>query len=344
MDEKISQEAIGSYANRYAEKILLGFFASRGKASGKDILSLCNVHQVNLFVIRELFRAWKEESARQKSAYFDYENDEVAEALNNFMGILSNHISVDQVHLTPLLNEAVRQTLMLIFNPYDFYSVLITAKNNRLDVAAFREEIRYLKVNRLPLERMLGKLEEKKIQEIPGNEAFAVLDQILEEVNFTPEDVEDYVRKFSSVIYLDPAAFFVPREQNKNAPIPKPNAVTDAEVTRTVEVKAHHEEKNDEATRQTLNDKLNSAKQPAVIDSFQKIQKIKESLSINQKFMFTKVLFYGDFESFSRAVDDLDKLGNIDEALQYLETQSSAWDRECREFHEFMEMVEKRFS
>ena len=343
MDEKISQEAIGLYANRYAEKILHGFFASHQKASGKDILSLCNVHQVNLFVIRELFRAWKEESARQKSAYFDYENDEVAEALNNFMGILSNHISVDQAHLTPLLHEAVRQTLMLIFNPYDFYSVLITAKDNRLDVAAFREEIRYLKVNRLPLERMLVKLEEKKIHEIPGNEAFAVLDQILEEVNFTPEDVEDYIRKFSSVIYLDPAAFFVPREQGKNEPLRKMKAVNVAEVT-SVEFSPSHEEKNDAVARPTLNDRLNNAKQPAVIDSFQKIQKIKESLSINQKFMFTKVLFYGDFESFSRAVDDLDKLDTMDEALQYLATQSSAWDRECREFHEFMEMVEKRFS
>jgi hypothetical protein len=30
-------------------------------------------------------------------------------------------------------------------------------------------------------------------------------------------------------------------------------------------------------------------------------------------------------------------------ALQYLETQSASWDRESREFHEFMEMVEKRF-
>jgi hypothetical protein len=60
--------------------------------------------------------------------------------------------------------------------------------------------------------------------------------------------------------------------------------------------------------------------------------------------MFTKVLFYGDFESFSKAIDDLDQLPDMDAALQYLEKQSANWDRESKEFHEFMEMVEKRFA
>ncbi len=329
MDEKISLEAIGTYADRYSEKVLQGFFASREKASGKDILSLCNVHQVNLFVVRELFKAWKEETARQKSIFFDYDHQEVKEALTIFMGVLSNHISVDRIAMAGLLNVAVRQTLLLIFNPYDFYSVLISGKENRLDLTSFREELKYLRINRTPLERLLTKLDERKINEIPGNEAFAVLDQILEEVNFTPEDVEDYVRKFSSTIYLDPAAFFVSRETQEE-PVqpsqPKPVAV------------------ENEPSPPTLNDKLNHTRQPALIDSFQKIASIKESLNINQKFMFTKVLFYGDFESFSRAVDDLDKLASMDEALHYLESHSSGWDRESREFHEFMEMVERRFA
>ena len=59
--------------------------------------------------------------------------------------------------------------------------------------------------------------------------------------------------------------------------------------------------------------------------------------------MFTKVLFYGDFESFSRAIDELDQLPDMDSAMAFLEKQSATWDRESREFHEFMEMVEKRF-
>jgi hypothetical protein len=31
-------------------------------------------------------------------------------------------------------------------------------------------------------------------------------------------------------------------------------------------------------------------------------------------------------------------------AITYLERHSSDWDRDSKEFHEFMEMVEKRFA
>ena len=80
-------------------------------------------------------------------------------------------------------------------------------------------------------------------------------------------------------------------------------------------------------------------------DNFQKIGKIKDSLTINQKFMFTKVLFHGDFELFSKAIEQLDRQDNMKGAMRYLENEhSSTWDKESEEFHEFMELVEKRFA
>jgi hypothetical protein len=81
------------------------------------------------------------------------------------------------------------------------------------------------------------------------------------------------------------------------------------------------------------------------VDSFRKIERIKDSLTINQKFMFTKVLFHGDFELFSKAIDRLDQLDTLNAALRYLEEEyASTWDRDSEEFHEFMELVEKRFA
>ena len=68
-------------------------------------------------------------------------------------------------------------------------------------------------------------------------------------------------------------------------------------------------------------------------------------MTINQKFMFTKVLFHGDFELFSDAIEHLDKLDSIKAAIRYIEDQhASAWDHDSEEFHEFMELVEKRFA
>lgn len=339
MDEKISLEAIALYGDTYAEKVVKGFFAGKDQITGKEILSLCNVQQINLFVIREIFRAWKEETKKQKSIFFDNEHPEVKEALQNYMSIVSNHILIDQSYFTPLLKKATSQSLLLIFNPYDFYSMVITGINNKLDVASFREELKYIKVNKAPLERMLQKLEEKNVRELPGNEAFAILDEILEEVNFTPEDVDGYIAKFSEVVPLNPERFYVarPNENVKNTTATPPPSPPSPPSPPAVP------QPRQEPVA-SVNEQVNTSRPQAVMDNLGKISRIKDHLSINQKFMFTKVLFYGDFDSFSRAIEDIDQLPDMKAAVNYLERHSSAWDRDSKEFHEFMEMIERRFA
>jgi hypothetical protein len=329
MDEKISLEAIALYGDSYADKVLKQFFTGKDQITGKEILSFSSVNQINLFILRDIFKNWKEETRKQKSPYFDNDHPEVKEALANYMSIVSNHILVDQAYFGPLVKKAVSQTLLVIFNPYDFFSMLITGKNNKLEVAPFREEIKYLKINKAPLERMLEKLEEKKVRELPGNEAFAILDLILEEVNFNPEDVDGYIQKFSEVLPLNPERFYVSQTpKHKTSPPPPERKI----------------ERNEPlGSGASVHEKLTSSQQPALMDNLRKIASIKESLSINQKFMFTKVLFYGDFDSFSRAIDEIDKLTDFNSAVKYLEQHSSSWDKESPEFREFMEMVEKRF-
>jgi hypothetical protein len=363
MDEKISLEAISLYGDSYAEKVLKGFFSSKEKITGQEILSLCTIQQINLFIARELFRSWKEETRKLKSSYFDYEHPDVKEALADFMGVLSQHISIGQMHFNPLLKKAVSQTLMVVFDPYDFFSILVSGKNNKLEVAAFREEIKYLKINKAPLDRLLQRLEEKNIQDLPGNEAFALLDQILEEVNFTPEDVESFIEKFSEVIPLDPARFYIakntptpipvqpikpvpaPSAAATSSPAPAPVATPKVNQPRVNQPReAVPQQPAQPQTKPSINDKLSNVPRQAVVDNFKKISKIKDNLTINQKFMFTKVLFHGDFELFSKAIDDLDRKDNMKGAMAYLEDNYGDWDQESEEFHEFMELVEKRFS
>lgn len=351
MDEKISLEAISLYGDGYSEKILKGFFSSKDKISGPEILSLCSIQQINLFIARELFKSWKDETRKLKSSFFDYEHEDVKDALATFMSVLSQHISIDSVHFNPLLKKAVTQTLLVIFDPYDFFSIMVSGKNNKLEVAPFREEIKYLKINKAPLERLLQRLDEKNVQEIAGNEAFALLDQILEEVNFTPEDVDEYIEKFSAVLPLDPARFYVAKnavpktevriQELKPAPTPAPPP---PKVNQPKQNVVQQQPAAPSTAKPSINEKLGNTPRPTIVDGLKKITKIKDNLTINQKFMFTKVLFHGDFELFSKAIDDLDRKDNMKGALAYLEDNYGDWDKESEEFHEFMELVEKRFN
>ncbi len=316
MEDKISQQAINDYSEQYTRKLLDRFYAQKDFINGQEILTLSEVEQVNLFIVQSLFRTWKSEIQKNRSVYFDYEAAAVLEAQHNLMNVLSRHIKVSRKHLEPLLQQAVMQTLNDVLNPYDFFSKLITSHNNELHLETFKEELKYLKLNKAPLLRLSQILQEQKIQNISGNEAFSILDTILEDLNFTPEDIDPLLQKFSIIEPVSMEMLYEKKAKPPAKPAEPAKQMTGAHVK---EVKT-------------------------LADDFQKINVIRESLTINQKFMFTKSLFGGDFELFSETINALDKKNSFDEAIEYLEEHLTQWDQESEEFHEFMELIEKRFN
>lgn len=323
MDEKISSQAIGQYSKHYASKLADPFFSKKETISGPDILTLCEVKQVNMFIIRELMHAWKQESEKLKSPYFDYQAPAVQEALLQFQNTLSNFISVSRNDFVPLLETAVAKTIYLIMAPYDFYSeTLDRYGKGYLKTEYLKGEVKYLRINQAPLERLVAKLQEQKIDVLTGNEAFGMLDSILEEVNFTPEDFEGHLGQFSKLVPLRVERLFEVRPSAKQPEVKK------AEPSLVISVPITQENKP------TLAENL----------ARQKTAKLKDSLTINQKFMFTKILFKGDFEIFSETIDRLDSFETLNHALAFLGDHYLDWDRESEEYEEFLEVLEKRFS
>jgi len=322
MEEKISLKAIDQYSNFFASKLADGFFLKNEKITGKEILSLSEIKQVNLFAVRELMRLWNAEHEKWRSPFFNYDSAEVREIEAQFKNALSNNILIAKIDFLPLLKAAVSQTLFLVLAPYDFYANILDQKKGIVKTDELKNENRYIKINQKPLEKLVEKLELRKADAIMGNEAFGMLDHILEEVNFTPEDVEGYIAAFSKVVPLKIESLFEVKEV-KPSPLseikpvvkepPKPVAVNN------VAVNNNGEEKKNEF-------------------------RIKDSLTINQKFMFTKMLFSGDFEIFSEAIERLDNLDNIKQANNYINDNYPHWDRESDEFEEFMAVVHRKFS
>jgi hypothetical protein len=330
MDERLSLKAVDDYSDDYSSKVTASFFAAKERITGSEILTLCPVQQVNLFVIRELLHAWKHEGQKLRSPYFDYTNPEVAEALNKFQNLLSNNISISKENFQPLLKKAVSRSIYLIVDPYDFFSDILDRHGNEsVKTEELKNEIKYLKINKPPLERLVQRLEEKKQSEIKGNEAFGLLDQILEEVNFTPEDVEGYINQFSAVVPL-PLEKLYERKAEVKPEVKRIDAIIPA-----APQPAANTVKTEPAKKEVKH---------TVADNFQKIGRIKDSLTINQKFMFTKILFSGDFEIFTQAVERIDTLDNLRQAMNYLDQNYPEWDKESEEYEEFIELIEKRFA
>jgi hypothetical protein len=363
MDERLSLKAVEDYSEEFASKVAASFFLKKDKITGPEILKLSSIHQVNLFVIRELLRAWHHEGQKLRSPYFDYNAPEVKEEMERFQNVLSNHILITRENFQPLLKKAVSQTLYLIIDPYDFFSDALDRQGStHVRVSDLRNDIRYMRINKPPLERLVQRVDEKKLESIPGKEAFALLDQILEEVNFTPEDVEGYISQFSQVLPIRVDQLYEKKAAPPAPPVvqPKTEPVQNVQSTVTMtpapkpqpqvtapQVVVPKPPINQPVTQPVLKTPepvLKKEGKPTLADNFKKISSIRDSLTINQKFMFTKMLFKGDFEIFSQAVEKLDRLDNLNQAMKYFEENYPEWDKESEEYEEFLELIGKRFA
>lgn len=319
MEEKINRKAIETYAQAFAGQMCETFFSKSEKINGPEILTFTPIKQVNLFVLRDLMMMWKNESEKWRNPYFDFDSPEVVDVINQLKNVISNHILIARRDFQPLVKEAAIQTLSLLLSPYDFFANVLDRQGKSLvRIAELKNDVKYLKINQAPLEKLLSKMEENKSEILPSNEALALLDHILEEVNFTPEDIDGYLNSFAKILPLSASDFFEPVIVNTPA---QPLVAKETPVAK-------------EQTVRTLADNL--AKQKGFL--------IKENLTINQKFMFTKILFSGDFEIFSEAINRLDRFDNFNQAIKFIRENFPHWDLESEEYEEFIEILQKRFS
>lgn len=132
MQRKLNDSFIDKYCSAFSEKISSVFFENKGTITGKEILSITPSKQVNFFILKILFTSWQEEMKKLESPYFNFKDAEVRKAMIGFMNSLSQKIEVDKTHFTPLLREALRDTLGLIAVPADYLEMELNGRGEQI--------------------------------------------------------------------------------------------------------------------------------------------------------------------------------------------------------------------
>jgi hypothetical protein len=316
MESKLNHQAIDAYSKAFAKKVTQSFFNEHSHINGQQILSLCEFNQINLIVLKNLFRKWKKENAKLQSPYFNYQNDEVKKAMKAFMNALSKHIHIKKEHFEPLLRESVRDTILLVFSPYDFFSKEINQRDDsRLRLADLHDLSKYIKVNDFLLDGLIRQFEQERIEVAFNDEAFAIFNDVCANTNDEPEDIQQYLATFSKVVPLNSKEVYSEIEEAEKAQI---------------------NEQFQQKQPSTLGDKLGK----------QKHKSLKKQLTLNQRFMFVNELFEGNQQKFQQAVEQIDDFDSHDDASQFINKnyiESYDWDLESEEVQEFMELVERKF-
>ena len=330
MESKLKKDSIQEYARTYAQAVSDPVFEEKAKITGKELLNLCEIKQINLFILMDLFKSWEHEMDKLKSPFFNYDHPEVMEAMKRFHNTVSNHIEINQKDFLPLFEKAVEKTLNLIFSPYHFYVEEYGDEKNA-DKEELSKLLKYIRINPHLHQSLLDRLQSD--QKYSGEELINLFDELCAESPDIPEDFEEYIKIFSTVIPLDLSMIYAEEEEE----------LAEEEIEKQVSILNDRFNKENE----TLNDKIKAKLDSTLAEIHQnkKIENIAKSISINQRYQFTKQLFKGDKNALEQAVEELDKMQDMENAVNFTETlaRSQEWDMDSEEVTEFMLLVRRRF-
>ncbi|MEQ8533266.1 MAG: hypothetical protein RIB86_15535 [Imperialibacter sp.] len=207
-ESKLNHEAIEAFAELFTKRACDSFFEGTDTISGKEIVDLTPVKQVNYFVLKILFRKWQKETLRLQSPYFNYKNEDVRKALLSFMNALSQQIKVNRVNFEPLLQQATREAILLIVSPYDFFREELTGhESGKLNDKYLKNSSKYIKVNQEIFESYVALFEEKAEGELSHDDAVVLLDELFAAGDLSMENRQEYEERFSEVAQVDFSTF-----------------------------------------------------------------------------------------------------------------------------------------
>ncbi len=357
MEHKYNQLNLERYSATLAKVLCDRYFAGSPSVNGQQIIGFTPVKQVNLFIIKELLHRWNQEMANLQSPYFDFENDEVKEALVQFMNVLSRKINIKRPHFEPLLVKAIADTFKWVIDPVPAFEDKFMPLQDNLTATKLQSNLKYISLNKELVKDFLDTLGSGSLN------YHAVLHEFRSYLaghkqNLMP--VEALVDEFNALAPLQKTDLMLNQNGSpaSGQPVP-PTSVPPTPVFQN-QSEANHEpltkasapdnrlNEKFRGDKQTLNERLaKPANTLADNQMGKKIESLKDSISINQRFGFINELFNGENMQYYNAIKTLDEFKDAESAKDFVQRDLAPrydWSKKEDHVNKLLRLIERKFS
>ena len=138
-----------------------------------------------------------------------------------------------------------------------------------------------------------------------------------------------------------------PNQINLIDAIEEQNEILTKEKDTVVEEKEVTNIPTDDSTPLSINDKFAEQTETSLAQklSLKPIEKLKEAIALNEKFLYINDLFEGDNMPYNDAIEKYDNFNSIDEANTYTEELIATynWDKSNKSVTNFLTLIERRY-
>lgn len=351
MEHKYNQLNLERYSSNLAKLLCDRYFAIAPTVNGQQLIGFTPVKQVNLFMIKELLQRWNQEMANLKSPYFDFENEEVKEALIQFMNVLSRKILIKRPHFEPLLAQAITDTFRWVLAPEATFEEKFLQNQDAVTLAKLQNNLKYITLNKEVVQAFINQAGEGNLNSNTLRQGFSAYLAAHQSEWTTPAEI---TAEFNRIAPIQEADIL-------ESPAAKPVVSQSAAVSSVVSAEPLHKTASSEnnqhsslnnkfkADTATLNDRLANKPAPTVAENQmgRKIESLKDSISINQRFGFINELFNGENLQYYNAIKVLDEFKDAESAKNYvLIDLASRYDWSKKEAHvqKMLRLIDRKFS
>lgn len=371
MSVNLNINKLNQYADRFSARVLNETYESRTTIGGADLLKVTPVRQVNLGILNRLFEQWKNNALAFRSVYFDFENEEVKHALEAFMNVASQHISVKRVDLEPLLKQSVRDALTLLYNPEGYFE----EKLKSLPEAVYTTEnaselVKYTHIHQRIAKGLEARLVDSGTDSVSVARAANWLQDLVNDSALL-DSKEVFEQQFSDLVSLSEAELCVAAPEpavSLGVKKEEPKSFFDSALSEIENIKTvapsyqrsagqtsvlnSPEQAAGTAEKESLNNRFKvEIPQPSEDKSYGsvgvKVESIAGSIPLGQRFMFVNQLFSRNSEHFEKAIYELDAVKSFAEAedlIWHRYASKYAWDVNGEAVSALLSIVKRKFS
>jgi hypothetical protein len=375
MPDNLNSIALNQYSARFTTTVLNDVYRSQDVITGAGLLKLTPVRQVNLGILNRLFEEWKNNAEAFRSPYFDFSNEEVKSALEEFMNTASQHIAVKRADLEPLLSDSVKESLKLLLAPATYFEGKIRAVSEAEFTHAKAEQlVKYTHIHRGIAEALLGRLTDSGSDSVYQTQAVSWLYEFKDNADLI-DDIEQHLILFAEIFPINISELKI-QETEKAAPQPQqphkhesffdsafsqlepstarpvaPRAEPASAVIGEIVAKANANA-GPSAERDSLNSRFKvELPKPSDDQSYGsvpvKVENIAGSIPLGQRFMFVNQLFDRNSEHFDKAIYELDRVKSFEEAenlIWHRYASKYAWDVNGEAVTALLAIVKRKFA
>jgi len=357
MQGKLNISEIKKYASDLSNKLAGNYFHKNESIGAKQIADFCNIRQVNLFVLKSLFNKWQDETAKLQSPWFDYQHVEVKNALQQFLNILSRHISLKKNVFQELLTEAIKDTLILALSPHIYFHNVIatpsaargkqspdTNRDRNDTLKQLKQLTKYIKINKILVSDLMERIESEQETIFTIETTKKIFNEILEVHKNQLDDPESIIEDFSELSPLSIQKLLSGNFSFSEGLRSPSNRGSTSSVDQAEAISLNKRYRKEQLS---LNDSLKPSQSTLHQSHARKaIESLSRAIALNQRHFFINELFNSEYSAYDQAIEKIDLCMNYNEAIS-LVTENYAvqynWDMDKKPVEEFIELIERRF-